>query len=475
MRCLIYARNKDTLWLQDYFPDLEAYLLKIVNKPLLEYALDFVSLLGVSELRIVSDNSTKALESYFGDGSKWGMKIDYALAHPDDGLKSVYLKNITYCKQDDLLIWNGCFFLQYDHKQIECSTEFQNSFYTKDKRFIFLTKDSSLSNLGPDNMLSDATCLTTHNIDSIVSYYRLSMAILKNYNKEYVLPGYSGEKDIFLGYNFVFPHSAEIHTPIMIGNNCRLQKNTLVGPNSIIGNNVIVDENSYVKDSIIYDYTYIGRDLDLDRKIVYKGNLINADNGEVIHIKDKVLVAKVDSGITVSLFNRTIQYLLALLLILLQLIPWLLLFLPYRMFMRKLDCERLINKHLKTCKFSNPDIMAKSWWGRFLLRLSLDKFEMIFVTIYKKRIYLVGNRLLTNTVKHRKLILDLPVYNPGAFSLAESVKADESNAELFYELEYINWISAHHNVKILFRCLSRRMIYGYTTAERTGRRKNATI
>jgi dTDP-glucose pyrophosphorylase len=72
MRCLIYAKTKDTAWLRDYFPDIEPYLLKIVNKPLLEYAMDFASLLGVNELRIVTDSSTKDIEAFFGTGAKWG-------------------------------------------------------------------------------------------------------------------------------------------------------------------------------------------------------------------------------------------------------------------------------------------------------------------------------------------------------------------------------------------------------------------
>jgi hypothetical protein len=46
--------------------------------------------------------------------------------------------------------------------------------------------------------------------------------------------------------------------------------------------------------------------------------------------------------------------------------------------------------------------------------------------------------LVHNTLNHRKLINELPAYNPGAFSLAESVASRDTEAEIFYELEYIN-------------------------------------
>jgi hypothetical protein len=459
MRCLIYARSEDAAWLKDYFPDIEAYLLKIVNKPLLEYAMDFFSLLGVEELRIVSDSSNKAIENFFKDGARWGVKTSYALAHPKDSLKTIYLKNISFCKNHDLLIWNGFFFLQFDKSKLNCAEELQKKFYSKNKRFIFLPKQYLLNQLSPEDEM-DSSCFVTHSITNIVEYYRLSMAILCKHNKDYVLPGYSNEKDAFLGLNVVYPHSSEIQPPIMLGNNCRFQKNTLIGPNSIVGNNVIIDENTSVTDSIVYDNTYIGKDLDLDRKIVYKGNLINAENGELIQINDKVLVSQVELGIVTTFFNRTVQRILALILCLIQVIPWLLLFLPYRLFRGSFRSDRLLSKNLRSKPYTDAELLGRTPWGRFLVRLSLDKFDQILSAGFTRRIYLVGNRLLSNTVRHRNLIMDLPVYNPGAFSLAESFVNEDPDAELFHELEYIDRISTHYNIKILFRTLYNRLVYG---------------
>jgi hypothetical protein len=464
MRCLIYAKSKDTAWLKDYFPDVEAYLLKIVNKPLLEYAMDFVSLLDVSEIRIVSDGSTKAIESFIGDGAKWGVKTSFSLAYPNDSLKTVYLKNYSFCKDDDLLLWNGFFFLQYDRGQISLEKEFTGKFYTKDKRFIYLPRGLKLADLSAEDVLENRS-FVSHNISNILEYYELSMSILAKHNQKYVLPGYSNDKDTFFGYNLIYPHSSELHPPIMIGNDCHFQRNTLVGPCSIIGNNVIIDENTCVNDSIVYDNTYIGRDLDLDHKIVYKSNLINALNGELIHITDRVLVSQVELGIVTTYFNRCVQRILALLLCAIMLVPWLILFLPYTIFISGLRCERLLNRNMKTKTFTDAEKLRGSLWGRMLLRLSLDKFDQVFAAAITGTIYLVGNRLLTNTVKHRKVIMDLPVYNPGAFSLAESVKADDMEAELFYELEYIDRISTHYNIKILVRSLFRRLVYGCPTIE----------
>ncbi|MCD8479065.1 MAG: hypothetical protein LRZ88_01785 [Candidatus Cloacimonetes bacterium] len=111
MRCLIYAKSSEAEWLKEYFPDVEPFLLKIVNKSLLEYVLDLLTLLGISEIRIVSDSSIKAIEKSIGDGAKWGARISYALARPEDNLKKCVSEELfRFAKESPLLIWNGFFF-----------------------------------------------------------------------------------------------------------------------------------------------------------------------------------------------------------------------------------------------------------------------------------------------------------------------------------------------------------------------------
>lgn len=317
MRCLIYARSSQAEWLKDYFPGVEPFLLKIVNKSLLDYILDLLTLLAFTEIRIVSDSSVKEIEGSIGDGGKWGTSITYALARPGDSLKNVYLKNLSFCKDSDLLIWNGFFFAQYDRATIQSQIDLSQPFCCDNsKRLIFLPQGESLAESAPENC-SGNNCLSIRDITSIVDYYKLSMEILSQHSENYVLPGYTNEKGTFLGQKLVYPHSCELRPPIMIGDNCRFQRQTLIGPNSIVGKNVIIDENTSVNDSIIYDNTYIGKDLDLDRKIVYKNHLISAISGESINITDKVLVSQVELGIVTSYLNRVIQRIIALCLFLL--------------------------------------------------------------------------------------------------------------------------------------------------------------
>lgn len=460
MKCLIYANSQEADWLKNFFPDIEPFLLIIANKPLLEYVLDLVILMGVDEVRIVSDGSIKQIEQLIGTGSKWGCSISYSFARPQDSINKVYAKNMSFCQQDDLIIWNGFFFAFYHRDKIKSCFKLENAcYFGANKRLILLPQSSHLKDIAPLNC-SITDCLEIKDIHGITDYFQLSMEVLKERSEDFVLPGYGKEKGIFLGSNLVYPQSCELKPPIMIGNNCSFQRQTLIGPNSIIGNNVIIDENSCVNDSIVYDNTYVGRDLDLDHKIVYKGHLISGLSGESIHITDKLLVSQVELGIVTSFFNRFVQRILAILLLLLQIIPWLLFFVPYCLIAQCPRTQRILNKNMKTRSFYDSELISKSLWGRFLIRLSLDKFDQILCAALGASLFLVGNRLFTNSVKHRNLITQLPVYNPGAFSLLECMEAPSAEVEAFYELEYIDKVSTLFNLKILIDFIWRRLLHG---------------
>ncbi|MEI8205474.1 MAG: hypothetical protein WCG03_01195, partial [Kiritimatiellales bacterium] len=47
------------------------------GKPLLEYWFEWAAQLGANEVRLVLGDGAFEVESYCGDGSRWGLKIDY--------------------------------------------------------------------------------------------------------------------------------------------------------------------------------------------------------------------------------------------------------------------------------------------------------------------------------------------------------------------------------------------------------------
>lgn len=114
MKCLIYSPSEQTDWLKNYFPGVNPYYLKILNKPLLEYYIEFCVLLGIKEIRIVNSETSSDLEKYFETGRQWGVDLSYGFSKPGDELRNVLLKNKKFCTTESLLLISGYFFIHYN-------------------------------------------------------------------------------------------------------------------------------------------------------------------------------------------------------------------------------------------------------------------------------------------------------------------------------------------------------------------------
>jgi bifunctional UDP-N-acetylglucosamine pyrophosphorylase/glucosamine-1-phosphate N-acetyltransferase len=82
------------------------HLLKVGGKPILEHCLDAVRKAGLDEALIVVNYREDAIREYFGDGKKFGLKIDYAKQEAMLGTGNAVSIVEPYVK-DDFLLVNG--------------------------------------------------------------------------------------------------------------------------------------------------------------------------------------------------------------------------------------------------------------------------------------------------------------------------------------------------------------------------------
>jgi len=462
MKCLIYCLPEQTKWLKEYFSDVQPYFLRILNKPLLEYYIDFCTLIGISETRVIINHSNTDLESYFGDGTQWGINLSYGLVKPDDSLNKIFLKNSSFCKDSDLLIIFGYDFLHYqkDKKTYTFLSKINSDrkITKEDSAIYLLKKETNKFNIDLDKIPEfNKPGFFFTPINNIQAYYALSINLIRDHQTDFVLPGYSNENGVFLGKNVVYPKSVETEKPLMLGDNVQIKADCKIGPDTIIGNNVIVDFSTTIIKSIIYDLCYIGSDLEIIDKIIHKRKVIDPFTGEFTQIVDDFLVSDIQKNIMTKSFRRFVHSTIALFLMIIGAIPYLF-FLGLRRLGHLRRSRRLCYLTLNgdSKKLYYWRVMTPNFLSTLFFRLSLNKYPL-YKNVLKKDIFLVGNRILPQSSGALMHLNKLPSYQPGAFDYSAMVSSKPSEFEIdINELYYCNNYSLKLDLKIFFRALFNR-------------------
>lgn len=461
MKCLIYAREDKAKWVKNYFNGIMPYMLKVVNKPFIEYYVDLCSILRIHEVRIVTDLYLQPIQDYFEQGTKWGVSISYQLTKPEDSLKKVILKNSSFCKDDDLLIIDGFMFFHYHKDQVSQAVlpTPGTAWKTDSGTMLYFRQGMTLDEITQMDHLQ-AGFPRIESLSSIQDFFRLSIAILSGRSTNYALPGYSNADDAIYGTNFVYSKSVKLTKPYIAGNFVRIKDMASIGPNVIIGNNVIVDSLTTIENSIIYDNSYIGSDLEIKDKIIYKNHLISGLNGESILMTDDFLLSGMEQKVILSFFEKLLLLIVVVLIMLIQTIPYMLLrpIIMWWTHQKGRKVRYFIDKKYSVALYDEFKPQEKNILANIYYRLSLDKYRLLWEALQGK-LLVVGNRLLEESVTSRKAIKELTFYQPGVFYYAESEGQAKNDNENIHEAYYFGQRNIMLDLRIIFKTLILRITH----------------
>jgi NDP-sugar pyrophosphorylase family protein len=104
MKAVILAGGKGTR-LRPYTTVIPKPLVPLGDKPILELLINRLRQFGITDLTVCVNHLAELIMAYFGDGSKWGVRINYSME--DKPLSTVAPLKLIKDLPDDVLVMNG--------------------------------------------------------------------------------------------------------------------------------------------------------------------------------------------------------------------------------------------------------------------------------------------------------------------------------------------------------------------------------
>lgn len=354
-------------------------LLPIANRPLMLYPIELLARQGQKQLFVALYEQAGHIESYFGNGERWGVKLHYLLQRGASGNGGAVKQAAAIWQDEPLLVVPGDVIIDYDVSEVmafhqerqalvtmvvhaeNCSNghkikvdgegrvqmmgEQENDSHTQYSTGLYLLSPQVLrmipagkhcdiyEHLLPQ-LLAEKSPVYAYqsngywnSLSSFAAYYETQASLLSGDNhqnhpepslKPHWIQSRMVANGVWIGRNNIIHPTARLQPPVMIGDNCYIGQEAQLGPNMIVGNNVIIDEEATVTDSTILDGTYVGQLVKLEKRLVNKGLVVDFSSGEAVQITDAFLVGRAFQTVSESGLFQFVGKAAALLMLLLS-------------------------------------------------------------------------------------------------------------------------------------------------------------
>ena len=313
MKAVVLVAGKGTR-MEPLTSDCPKVMLQVANKPVIEHILDAAIEAGIEGFVLITGYLEEQIKAYFGDGSKWGVSIDYVQQKEQLGTANA----IGYAKghvEGAFLVLNGDMLIgkqdlktlvSRKEEAVICVKEVENPsdfgvletengkvvriiekpknpptnlanagiYLFRDSIFDFIDKTRpSIRNefeiTDSIQMLIDSGAPVGYNpledswID--VGYpwdlLKANEHLLKDLKRSCegtVEPNVTLKGEVVIGKGSLIRSGAYIEGPVVIGENCDIGPNCFIRPSTAIGNRVRIGNAVEVKNTIVMEGTHIG-------------------------------------------------------------------------------------------------------------------------------------------------------------------------------------------------------------------------
>lgn len=309
-------------------------MVPVGNKPVMEYAIELLKKLDITDIGVTLQYLPQHITDYFGDGKQWGVSLNYFIEDVPLGTAGS-VKNAGSFLDETFLVISGDALTDLDlekaiafHKQRKSLATIVLTSVNNPLEYgvVITNPDGSIERFlekpGWGEVFSDWVNTGIYVLEpEALDYFQMGQKfdfskdlfplLLKNKEPLFgcLLEGYwcdignleqylQSHKDILAGKVNVNPrgtlikgtlrgeavgnkaNSVSIIGPVLIGDNCRLGAGASLEPYSVLGDNVIVEDEASIKRTVIWNNVYIGK----------KSSLSGALIGNKVTIKDNVTI-----------------------------------------------------------------------------------------------------------------------------------------------------------------------------------------
>jgi len=300
-------------------------MVPIVNRPVMEHIVELLKRHGFNEIMVNLYYLGEQIETHFGDGSRWGVRIHYS---KEDRLwgDAGSVKRCEHFFDDTFVVIGGdditdldlTRLLRYHEEKraiatialslVDDPSEYGIALLNERGRITrFLEKPrgevifSNAANTGVYVFEPEIFDLIPRGVTYgfganllpllleqrrpfygfLTSSYWKDVGNLRTYQQTHVdamqgrvslrIPYPETRKYVWIGINVKIDPTAEIGYPVIIGNNCEIGPGAKVLEYSVLGDNCVVEDNATVQESILWEGAVVMRDTMLVRCVVGKG------------------------------------------------------------------------------------------------------------------------------------------------------------------------------------------------------------
>jgi len=351
MKAIIFPTTNtgDLAPLTSWIPE---FLLPVVNKPIVEHLIELLVRHHIEEILLIVKHMPYETENYFGDGSRWGVRLSYSLLSSYRGITDALgrieaskLEGSFLCLPADLVtdldisdfinvqrqgqgdICLASTTIGPDQPKLQHATtegleaiDFYPLIMNGEafKSFIKLgphgVSPDVPNRLGREHDIVNTYCspFNFQRVKSLADLVMVNRRALEGDFKSILIPGKAMKEGLWLGRNCRIHPNAKLEAPLLIGDHCNIQGGSSIGPGTVIGNQVIIDQGASVRDSLVLSNTYVGPLTEIKDALIKKNWMFQIPRMLHVHMGDDLILGDLEKRTLASKGERLLNLVLAL-------------------------------------------------------------------------------------------------------------------------------------------------------------------